>query len=231
VNCRPLKPSPRSICPAAPYPTGVHIPGIPPPAKFATEPSIADRSDPARIGRRRPSFGGIRQRLRSQWRSTALRHQRILEIGCQRAHAGVRRAGGKAGRIYAGAGERPSLRGGSALWQGLHHRAEGHCQSKFYTACSRTMAGWSSTVFARELPPRSAGFNAENRLYSFALTMPSRWLSCEPLTEFASRKLRWRTSSGPDSRAQLTELSGCRVSRRFLATRLRAHKPSAIVGA
>src|SRR5271156_2775569 len=38
VNCRPLKPSPRSICPAAPYPTGVHIPGIPPPAKFATEP-------------------------------------------------------------------------------------------------------------------------------------------------------------------------------------------------
>src|ERR1700722_4381572 len=39
VNCRPLKPSPRSICPAAPYPTGVHIPGIPPPAKFATEPS------------------------------------------------------------------------------------------------------------------------------------------------------------------------------------------------
>src|SRR6202522_3261395 len=38
VNCRPLKPSSRSICPAAPYPTGVHIPGIPPPAKFATEP-------------------------------------------------------------------------------------------------------------------------------------------------------------------------------------------------
>src|SRR5271170_3035862 len=38
VNCRPLKPSPRSICPAAPYPTGVHIPGIPPPAKFATGP-------------------------------------------------------------------------------------------------------------------------------------------------------------------------------------------------
>src|SRR5882757_3372039 len=38
LNCRPLKPSPRSICPAAPYPTGVHIPGIPPPAKFATEP-------------------------------------------------------------------------------------------------------------------------------------------------------------------------------------------------
>src|SRR5271154_948222 len=45
VNCRPLKPSPRSICPAAPYPTGVHIPGIPPPAKFATEPSVACRWD------------------------------------------------------------------------------------------------------------------------------------------------------------------------------------------
>src|SRR5882757_1751398 len=40
VNCRPLKPSPRSICPAAPYPTGGHIPGIPPPAKFATGPSV-----------------------------------------------------------------------------------------------------------------------------------------------------------------------------------------------
>src|SRR6476620_1456829 len=39
VNCRPLKPSPRSICPAATYPTGVHLPGIPPPAKFATEPA------------------------------------------------------------------------------------------------------------------------------------------------------------------------------------------------
>src|SRR5258707_9670401 len=41
VNCRPLKPSPRSIGPAAPYPTGGHIPGIPPPAKFATEPFLA----------------------------------------------------------------------------------------------------------------------------------------------------------------------------------------------
>jgi hypothetical protein len=51
-------------------------------------------------------------------------------------------------------------------------RSTWHCQSKFHTACSRTTAGWSPTVFARELPPRSAGFNAENRLYSFALTMP-----------------------------------------------------------
>ncbi len=37
-----------------------------------------------------------------------------------------------------------------------------------------TRAGWSSTVFAHELPPRSAGFNAENRLYLFALTVPRR---------------------------------------------------------
>jgi hypothetical protein len=35
----------------------------------------------------------------------------------------------------------------------LAETLEGHCQSKFYTACSRTRAGWSSTVFARELPP------------------------------------------------------------------------------
>src|SRR5208337_3339174 len=47
-----------------------------------------------------------------------------------------------------------------------------HCQSKFYTACSRPRAGWSSTVFAHELPPRLAGFHAENRLYLFALTVP-----------------------------------------------------------
>ena len=50
---------------------------------------------------------------------------------------------------------------------------DGHCQSKFYTARSRTREGWVSTVFAHELPPRSAGFDAENRLYLFALTMAS----------------------------------------------------------
>src|SRR5208283_5113421 len=49
-----------------------------------------------------------------------------------------------------------------------------HCQSKIYTACSRIKADWSSTVFAHELTTRSAGFDAENRLYLFALTMPSR---------------------------------------------------------
>jgi hypothetical protein len=48
-----------------------------------------------------------------------------------------------------------------------------HCQSKFYTACSRSMAGWTSTVFAHESPTRLAGFDAENRLYLFALTVPS----------------------------------------------------------
>jgi hypothetical protein len=46
-----------------------------------------------------------------------------------------------------------------------------HCQSKFYTACSRTRAGGSSTVFAHESPMRSVGFDAENRLYLFALTV------------------------------------------------------------
>jgi hypothetical protein len=51
--------------------------------------------------------------------------------------------------------------------------ARGRCQSKFYTACSRTGAGRSSTVFAHELPTRSAGFGAENRLYLFALTVPA----------------------------------------------------------
>src|SRR5277367_5379271 len=48
----------------------------------------------------------------------------------------------------------------------------GHCQSKFYTACLRIRAGQSSTVFAHESPTRSAGFDAENGLYLFALTVP-----------------------------------------------------------
>src|SRR5271165_6753890 len=47
-----------------------------------------------------------------------------------------------------------------------------HCQSKFYTACSRIGAGWSSTVFAHESPTRSTGFDAENGLFLFALTVP-----------------------------------------------------------
>src|SRR5208283_3393953 len=54
-----------------------------------------------------------------------------------------------------------------------------HCQSKIYTACSRIKADWSSTVFAHELTTRSAGFDAENRLYLFALTMPIGELSME----------------------------------------------------
>jgi glucose/mannose transport system substrate-binding protein len=39
-----------------------------------------------------------------------------------------------------------------------------HCQTKFYTACLRAGTRWSSTVFAHELPPRSASFEAENGL-------------------------------------------------------------------
>ena len=52
--------------------------------------------------------------------------------------------------------------------------SRGHCQSKFYTACSRIGAGWSSTVFAHESPTGSTGFDAENGLYLFALTVPRR---------------------------------------------------------
>jgi hypothetical protein len=49
-----------------------------------------------------------------------------------------------------------------------------HCQTKFYTAFARTRAGGSSTVFAHKLPTRRAGFDAENGLYLFALTVPLR---------------------------------------------------------
>ena len=47
---------------------------------------------------------------------------------------------------------------------------EGHCQSKFYTARSRTWAGWRSIVFVHKSPTHSARFDAENGLYLFALT-------------------------------------------------------------
>src|SRR5271165_5499742 len=55
-----------------------------------------------------------------------------------------------------------------------------HCQSKIYTACSRIKADWSSTVFAHELTTRSDGFDAENRLYLFALTMPRQDAALRP---------------------------------------------------
>ena len=51
---------------------------------------------------------------------------------------------------------------------------EGHCQTKFYTAYFHTATLRSFTDFAHESSQRSARFEAENRLYSFALTMPAR---------------------------------------------------------
>src|SRR5271166_5680550 len=52
-------------------------------------------------------------------------------------------------------------------------RSGGHCQTKFYTASWRAGAGWSPTVFAQESLTCSARFDAENDLYSFALTVPA----------------------------------------------------------
>src|SRR5277367_2137448 len=46
-------------------------------------------------------------------------------------------------------------------------------QSKFYTAGWRSGAGYGPTVFAHESSTRSAGFDAENGLYLFALTVPA----------------------------------------------------------
>jgi riboflavin biosynthesis pyrimidine reductase len=53
--------------------------------------------------------------------------------------------------------------------------AQGHCQSKFYTARSRTWAGWSSIVFVHESPTHSARFDAENGLLLICLDNASRW--------------------------------------------------------
>src|SRR5208283_2547092 len=73
-----------------------------------------------------------------------------------------------------GVGANPSSAGPTVAPREFHVASEGHCQSKIYTACSRIKADWSSTVFAHELTTRSAGFDGENRLYLFALTMPNR---------------------------------------------------------
>jgi hypothetical protein len=48
----------------------------------------------------------------------------------------------------------------------------GRCQSKFYTACFAHQGGLELHCFCSRIAARSAEFNAENRLYSFALTMP-----------------------------------------------------------
>src|SRR5271157_2779835 len=87
--------------------------------------------------------------------------------------------------LWRGFAERPPLR---RHWpcRVEFRRVAGHCQSKFYTACSRPRAGWSSTVFAHELPPRLAGFHAENRLYLFALTVPPALL--KQIADLADRK-------------------------------------------
>src|SRR5580700_11304111 len=77
-------------------------------------------------------------------------------------------------------------------------RSAWHCQSKFYTACLRIRAGQSPTVFAHESPTRSAGFDAENGLYLFALTVP-----------FALFGLAWAYKLAPEPRflsAALTTL-------------------------
>ena len=65
------------------------------------------------------------------------------------------------------------------------------CIRDSYTACSRTGAGGSSTVFAHESPMRSVGFDAENRLYLFALTVPLGDLVCVAGGAWAMRFSYW----------------------------------------
>jgi hypothetical protein len=66
------------------------------------------------------------------------------------------------------------LSGGSSIPVPANEKADKrHCQSKFYTTFWSLRAGRPSTVFAHESPTRSGGFDAENGLYLFALTMPT----------------------------------------------------------
>src|SRR6185312_4938512 len=82
---------------------------------------------------------------------------------------------------------------------------EGRCQSKFYTDCLRIRMGQSSTVFAHESPTRSAGFDAENGLYSFALTVPRQRLAV------ATRRSSF-ASSEKAARAVCPQGAACRPS-------------------
>src|SRR5208282_481807 len=65
----------------------------------------------------------------------------------------------------------------SERWPTSNRNPRPDCLGIRTTACSRTRAGGCSTVFAHELPTLSAGFDAENGLYLFALTVPQRALS------------------------------------------------------
>src|SRR5271167_1614555 len=133
VNCRPLKPSPQSICPAVPYPTGVHIPGIPPPAKFATEPLLTVPPGTRRSPRREelPSASTRRQIMsRAQTGITSSGHviklcDKRLETPYQRQASGfvfshrrfkIDQASPRAGVKLLGRGGAPPPTGGTAMF-------------------------------------------------------------------------------------------------------------------
>jgi hypothetical protein len=69
-------------------------------------------------------------------------------------------------------------------------QADRHCQSKFYTSVSRAEASGRRTVFAQLSHWRPARSEAENRLYSIALTMPVSWLTSIPRSARRSSTLR-----------------------------------------
>jgi hypothetical protein len=50
----------------------------------------------------------------------------------------------------------------------------GHCQSKIYTAFWQLRGVWVATVFADESRTARPRFDAKNRLYLFALTVPKK---------------------------------------------------------
>ena len=97
---------------------------------------------------------------------------------------------------------------------------EGRCQSKFYTACLRIRMGQSSTVFAHESPTRSAGFDAENGLYLFALTVPRKVLTQELRDVATSSPTFDRDLAVKIGKCMTVRRNFCRLSTQQLGARL-----------
>ena len=89
----------------------------------------------------------------------------------------VRRLGGNADRQEVGGrlnNRAENSRQPFRLRERAMQRFRRHCQSKFYTACSRITAAGAPLFLLMNCPRARPDSYAENRLYLFTLTVPSR---------------------------------------------------------
>ena len=96
---------------------------------------------------------------------------------------------------------------GSSLSQMPRGRRPHH-QTKIYTAIWRAAARWVRTVFAHKSSTRSVRFDAENGLYSVALTMPLDGRRVKGRPSRLVSGSRYRRARGREDRAQPAPLLG-----------------------